>query len=295
MSFTEDIKNELCRTQLTDSCCASAVCLGILLYANRFAVDRIRLVSSSHEVRKRAQILFGALFGCELEIEGRDNALVIYDTDMIRRIYDWYGFQYKSSALSLNRAVVEEDCCKASFLRGCFLMGGYATAGKKGYHLELVTSHYNVSKQVATLLGEMQLEPGMVVRRGNYVLYYKNSELIETFLTSIGASGGAMDLMLKKVEKSLVNKINRSVNCETANLGKVVDAAARQIDAIERTERAGKFDTLSADLKETARLRREHSMASLSELAAMFDPPISKPSVITRLRRLIKISEELEQ
>ena len=77
--------------------------------------------------------------------------------------------------------------------------------------------------------------------------------------------------------------------------GKVVDAAARQIDAIDRIERAGKFDTLSADLKETARLRREHSMASLSELAAMFDPPISKPSVNNRLRRLIKISEELEQ
>ena len=103
MSFTEDIKNELCRTQLTDSCCASAECLGMLLYANRFAVDRIRLVSSSHEVRKRAQILFGALFGCELEIEGRDNALVIYDTDMIRRIYDWYGFQYKLGAQSQSR------------------------------------------------------------------------------------------------------------------------------------------------------------------------------------------------
>lgn len=295
MSFTEEIKNELCRTQILSSCCASAECLGMLLYGNRFAVDKIKLVSASSEVRKRAQILFGAIFGCNLKEDGRDNALMIDDTEVIKSIFDWYGFQYKSSALSLNRAIVEEECCKAAFLRGCFLMGGYATAGKKGYHLELVTSHYNVSKQVSTLLYELQMEPGAVVRRSNYVLYYKNSELIETFLTAIGATGSAMDLMLKKVEKSIVNHINRSVNCETANLSKVIDAAGKQINAINLIEEAGQFEDLPSDLKETALLRKQYSMVSLSELAAKFNPPISKPGVNSRLKRLIKISEELKK
>ncbi|MEA4921300.1 MAG: DNA-binding protein WhiA [Clostridiaceae bacterium] len=295
MSFTEDIKNELCKIPISSKCCASAEGLGMLLYGNRFAPDKIRLVSSVYSVRKRAQILIRALFGCELTEDGRDSALMINSVPVIKEVFEWYGFQYKSSALSLNRAFVEEDCCKAAFLRGCFLMGGYVTAGKKGYHLELVTPHFNVSKQVSTLLYELQMEPGAVTRRSNYVLYYKNSELIETFLSEIGATGGAMDIMLKKVEKALVNNVNRKVNCETANLDKVLDAAEKQLDAIRTIEIAGAFESLPSGLKETLMLRRDNPMASMSELAAMFDPPISKAGVNSRLKKLIKISEELKQ
>ena len=294
MSFTEEIKTELCRGPVPD-CCASAECLGMLLYCNNFAPDRIRLVAAMPEVRKRARMLFRRLFGAELlEEDEREEALILDDPESIRAVFDWYGFQYKSAALSLNRAVVEEDCCKAAFLRGCFLMGGYVTAGRGGYHLELVTPHYNVSRQVCTLLYEMDMEPGEVTRRSNYVLYYKNSERIETFLSDIGATGAAMDLMLTKVEKALVNKINRKVNCETANFDKTIDAANRQLDAIRDLEAAGAMEGLSSDLRQTARLRKENPMASLSELAAKFDPPISKPGVSSRLKKLVRLSEELK-
>lgn len=293
MSFTEEIKNELSRAQIGSDCCAAAECLGMLLYCNRFAPDRIRMVTASPDVRRRARTLFGECFGAELYEEGdREDALILDDPEIIRTIFDWYGFQYKNAALSLNRAVVEEECCKAAFLRGCFLMGGYVTAGKSGYHLELVTSHYNVSNQVATLLYEMEMEPGAVTRRSNYVLYYKNSERIETFLSAIGATGAAMDLMLQKVEKALVNKINRKVNCENANFDKTLDAANRQLDAIRHLEETGLLYELSDDLQMTAALRKANPMAPLSELAAMFDPPISKPGVSSRLKRLVKLSEE---
>ncbi|MBQ2691605.1 MAG: DNA-binding protein WhiA [Clostridia bacterium] len=292
MTFTEEIKNELCKSQITGSCCASAEALGMLLYGNRFAPEKIKLVSSSHEVRKRAQILFGGLFGCDFSEDGREDSLMNDDPELIRSIFEWYGYQYNNSALNLNRAVIEEECCKSSFLRGCFLMGGYVTAGKKGYHLELVTPHYSVSRQVSTLLYEMGMEPGSVTRRSNYVLYYKNSELIESFLTAIGATGAAMDLMLKKVEKALVNEVNRKVNCETANLSKTIDAANAQIDAIRYLDDHGHIEGLSSDLQLTAAIRVQFPMASLSELASKFDPPISKPGLSSRLKRLIKIAEE---
>ena len=138
------------------------------------------------------------------------------------------------------------------------------------------------------------MEPRQVMRRSNYVLYYKNSESIEAFLTTIGASGGAMELMLKKVEKSLVNRVNRSVNCETANLSRAADAAAKQTNAIERIHAAGQLDQLSRDLQETARLRLEHREDSLTELAARFEPPLSKPGLSARLRKLIRIAEEID-
>lgn len=295
MSFSEDIKNELCRSQIVKSCCASAECLGMLLYCSRFSPDKIRLVSSSFDVRKRAQILFGALFGCQLSEDGRDEALMIDDPDIIKTIYDWYGFRMNGSALSLNRAVIEEECCKASFLRGCFLMGGYVSDGRRGYHLELVTSHYSVSNQVATLLDELSMTPGTVVRRGNNVLYYKNSRYIEDFLTYIGAPNSAMDLMLRKIERSFANRINRDVNCETANFDKVVGAAGRQIAAIDRIEKAGLFEAMPRELQDTARLRKDNPMASLAELAALHTPPVSKPGLSSRFKRIIKYSEELEQ
>ncbi len=292
MSFTEDIKKELCKSQITSECCAGAEFLGMLLYSSRFTTDKIRIISSLGDVRKRAQILISALFGhqfCEEE-----NGLYTENAELIKAVFDRYGFQFRDMSVSLNRAVVEEDCCKASFLRGCFLTGGYVTAGKKGYHLELVTPHYNVSRQVSSLLYEMQLEPGTVTRRGNYVLYYKNSEIIENFLFVMGASGGAMDLMLKKVEKSLVNRINRKVNCETANLDKALLASEKQISAIKKLEQSGKLDELSSELKMTAELRKNNPLLSISELAALSDPPISKPGMSGRLRKLIKISEGLD-
>ena len=293
MSFSEDIKNELCRSQIVKSCCASAECLGMLLYCNRFSADKIKLVSASHEVRKRAQILFNALFGCQLTEDGRDEALMIDDPDIIKAIFDWFGFRPVGSSLSLNRAFIEEECCKASFLRGCFLMGGYASDGHRGYHLELVTSHYSVSNQVATLLDELSMTPGAVVRRGNNVLYYKNSRLIEDFLTYIGAPNSAMDIMLRKIERSFANRINRDVNCETANFDKVVGAAGRQIAAIERIEKAGRFDDLPSELRDTALLRKNNPMASLAELAALHEPPVSKPGLSSRFKRIVKYSEEL--
>lgn len=294
MSFTEEIKIELCRSPMTKSCCLSAEVLGLLLFCNRFGPDRIRLISSVSDVRRRVQSLFTALFGFAPEERENDNALVLEDIDSIRTVYDWFGFQLKTGAPSLNRAFVEEECCRASFLRGCFLMGGTVIAGKKGYHLELVTPHYSIAGQMGSFLYEMQMEPRQVMRRSNYVLYYKNSESIEAFLTTIGASGGAMELMLKKVEKSLVNRVNRSVNCETANLSRAADAAAKQTNAIERIHAAGQLDQLSRDLQETARLRLEHREDSLTELAARFEPPLSKPGLSARLRKLIRIAEEID-
>ncbi len=293
MSFTEEIKSELCRCPMNRSCCLSAEVLGLLLFCNRFEPDRIRLVSSSAEVRRRIESLFASLFGFQPE-EAGENALELHDPDELRALFDWYGFPRKNAAPSLNRAFVEEDCCRASFLRGCFLTGGTVTAGKKGYHLELVTPHYSVANQLSAFLYELHLEPRTVMRRGNYVLYYKNSEHIETFLTTVGATSGAMELMLRKVEKSLVNSVNRSVNCETANLGRTVNAVTAQLIAIDRLERAGKLKELSEDLKLTTDLRRRYDSDSLSELAARFDPPLSKPGLNARLKKLIRIAEEIE-
>ncbi len=291
MSFTTDTKNELCRLPLGAPCCVLAESLGMLLYANRFSEAGVRIQSDNPAVRRRAAALLHAAFRIEADMQG--SMLSVSDKDAVERIFAAFGYGRKSIALQLNRALVEEDCCKSAFLRGVFLAGGYLSDPGRSYHLELVTSHYNVSRQVMALLLDMSMAPGLLSRRGNYVLYYKDSALIEDFLSAAGATGAAMSLMLSKVEKELRNNVNRKVNCETANLDKTLDAAARQIAAIEKLRAAGVLQTLPEPLRATAEARVQNPELSLSELLPLFDPPITRPGLNNRIRRLMKLAEEL--
>ena len=181
-----------------------------------------------------------------------------------------------------------------SLLRGAFLAGGSVTDPEKRYHLELATNHIQASREVSTLLEECGFLPRSVQRAGSSVIYFKQSEHIEDFLTAIGAPVAAMDIMTAKVDKSIRNGANRAMNCDMANVNKTVSAAEVQLDAIERLHRAGRWETLPEKLQQTARLRRENPELSLQQLADKHTPPLSKSCLNHRLRKLVEISEEVE-
>lgn len=296
MSLTQDIKEELCRQSPGKSCCCRAECYGLLLFAAMFSASRLRLQSDHPAVRRRARLLLRQAVGAEWE-ERPDcaHALTLEDPEALARVFAAFGYEYKNAALHLNRAVVEESCCCRAFLRGAFLAGGYLSAPGKGYHLELTISHYNAAKETALLLEEMGLPCGFVARRGNYVLYYKDSAVIEDIIGQMGAPAAAMAFRLKKVEKDFRNNLNRKVNCETANLDKTVEAAARQCLAIRALQQAGVYESLPQALRQTAQIRLEHPEESLSELLRHFDPPISKPGLSNRMRKLEQEARRLKE
>ena len=124
------------------------------------------------------------------------------------------------------------------------------------------------------------------------MLYFKQSNSIEDFLTLLGAPVAAMDIMEAKVEKELNNKVNRRCNCDDANTSKVVDAAQEQLAAIRRLEDSGRLESLPQKLLQAARARQENPESSLTELAGLMEPPITKSSMSHRLRRLVELSEE---
>ena len=111
-------------------------------------------------------------------------------------------------------------------------------------------------------------------------------------LTTIGSPVCAMRIMEAKVEKDLRNGVNRRVNCETANLGKAVDAAQEQLAAIRRLREMGRLEQLPVKLSQAALAREENPSASLTELAAMMEPPITKPAMNHRLKKLVEMSKE---
>ena len=144
------------------------------------------------------------------------------------------------------------------------------------------------------LLLDLGFRPKHTSRNGVGVLYFKQSNGIEDILTLLGAPVCAMAVMEAKVEKELRNGVNRRVNCDTANLTKVVDAAQDQLAAIRRLRKSGEWDRLPQKLRETAALREENPEATLQELGEMFDPPLTKSAVNHRMRKLIELSRPPE-
>ena len=301
MSFSSNVKAELCKDSLSKKSCAVAEGYGVLLYCNTFSSTEIRIITESRDFAARLPRLFKKAFGITFDqepaVQDRGKLqFAISSEDKIAKIFETLQMDLKASlTLHVNFGMLEEEAECMAYLRGAFLAGGSVTDPAKRYHLEMTTSHYKVSRETCALLIECGFSPKELSRGGNNILYFKQSDYIEDFLTAIGAQVSAMGVMEAKVEKDLRNGVNRRVNCETANLTKVVDASMGQMAAIRGLEEAGELDKLPGKLRETALLRRENPEATLQELAAMLNPPITKSAINHRMRKLLELARALEE
>lgn len=183
------------------------------------------------------------------------------------------------------------DDCIIYYLRGIFMKYGTISDPDKSYHLEIITdSHYQM-ESLYNILSDNGLEPKKIIRKNNYIVYYKESEMIVDFLNLIGANKSAFYMLNTKIRKEIRNNANRLANCDTANIDKTVSAANNQINAIKKLISDGIIDNLSEELKETAYLRLDNSDITLSELAELHVPPISKSGVNHRLKKLTEIAK----
>ena len=298
-SFSAAAKAEICRLIPQRQCCALAECFGILLYCNNFQADSIRIITESREFAYILPKLFKKAFDLSFDSFpslAAPGKLVfqIWDGEKIERIMESFGFNSGSTlALHVNFPVIEEDCCKNAFLRGVFLAGGSVTDPVKGYHIEVATTHQSVARETDAIIREvMGFSPKMAQRSGGQVLYLKQSDLISDFLTCLGAPVAAMTIMETRLEKELNNKVNRRCNCDDANTSKVVEAAQEQLAAIRVLRKTGAWEKLPGKLKDAAVAREKNPSASLSELASMMQPPITKPAMNNRMKKLLALSKE---
>lgn len=302
LSFSASAKSEICETLPQDRCCALAECFGILLFCNSFSSDSIRIITESQDFAHILPKLIKRAFGFGFDILPGENPsgkmlFQITDTGKISAIKRAFGLDGPDIlSVHLNMPVVEDDCCRTSFFRGAFLAGGSVTDPSKGYHLELTTIHQSVARECYVLFREnMGFYPKLASRSGNQVLYLKQNEQISDFLTFLGAPIAAMGIIEAKLEKELNNKVNRRCNCDDANISKIVEAAREQIGAIRTLREKNLFDLLPDKLKVAAAAREENPEAALAELAGMMNPPISKPAMSHRLKRLVELAKETEE
>ena len=300
VSFASAAKAEVCKYLPTKRCCALAECFGILLYCNSFQFDGIRIITESREFAYILPKLFKKAFDIAFDSYpslASPGKLVfqIWEEEKIERIMAAFGFSQEDTlSLHVNYPIVEEECCKAAFLRGAYLAGGSVTDPEKGYHMELSTTHQSVARETNLLIREaMSFLPKLAARGGGQVLYLKQSEQISDFLAYLGAPVAAMGIMETRLEKELNNKVNRRCNCDDANTSKVVEAAQDQLAAIRFLRERELIDKLPEKLKQAALARENNPSASLSELAAMMEPEITKPAMNNRMKKLVQLAKEL--
>ncbi len=198
----------------------------------------------------------------------------------------------KSDDNSEKIAEIYEKCrcegCKSTFVRGLFLLYGSVTDPKKQYHLDFSFRHEHEAEAVSEILARLGFDFHKTVRRERHVLYIKESAAIEDFLVFIGAQAAAFEIMNSKIVREISNSANRQVNCDTANIEKSLSSRKKYAEAVKKLTESGKINTLSDELRETARLVTENEQYTLTDLGRMLNPPVSKSGVRHRLLKILE-------
>lgn len=301
MSFAHETKTALVDTalQIKHQCCRRAFLYGALYGAGTFSRQRIKLVTTCEPfaellvrwldeqdhitanlyITERKTGAEGERSGCKITIPQKREA---------EKLFGSFGYAPDIAETEIMSGMFHCQGCEPSFVRGAFISAGTITDPEKGYHLEMSFA-MAAAESLSGLLTDAGLEPKMMSRRGESVLYYKDSESIENFLAYIGANTAAFTIMNKKIERELRSGANRIANGEMANIGKTVAAAADQINAINNLIRSGEIERIPEELKQTAYLRLENEDATLAALAEMHTPPITKSGVNHRLKKLVEL------
>ena len=292
MSFSSETKEELCRSPLSRSCCALAEAYGVLLYCHTFDRREIRIITAGDAFVQRLPKLFRRAFGVSFDtVPAQDSrgkrTFLVSDPDKLLTILSAFGQESRVSR-HINFGVLENECCRSAFLRGAFLAGGSVNDPSKRYHLELLTGHAAVGREMMALLREMGLSPRESSRNGASIIYFKQAEAIEDALTMMGAPLASMGFMQARMQRFMNSAVNRKVNCDSANADKIVAAAAQQLAAIRELERLYGLTALPDVLQETAMLRIANPEASLTDLARLADPPVTKSCMGHRMKKLLE-------
>ena len=307
MSFSSDVKRELCNIPLGEKEHQYAECYGMLLFARKFSSREIVLKTENLYVARRFEHLLLNLFNpiiekiSTLKFKNTDTMLhkvtVVLKEDC-HRIYEDFGHTLKDVNLRINRANLENDYLYPYFFRGAFLSCGSVSDPQKGFHLELTVKYKALSENFLLLLNEIDLfttSAKITSRSGSYVIYFKGNDRICDFLGYIGAGNSVMYMMEASAYKELRNKANRKRNSEIANLQKLATASAIQSNAIQKIMDTKGLSSLPDELKEIAILRYDNPDMSLKELGENLQKPISRSGVNHRLQRIMKIAEAIKE
>ncbi len=315
MSFSSTTKNELSRLPIESRCCAIAELAAIVRMCGTIQISGMRRVNlkfatENAAIARRIFTLLKMLYNTDVEVMVRRNRqlkknnnylIVINSTDITKAILEDVGFLtnedigFYDASYKIPENLIKNRCCKRAYIRGAFLGGGSISNPEKTYHMEFVTNSEEHGLDLSNIINSFDLSSKIVIRKDNYVVYIKEGEQLVDILNIMGAHQALLKFEDIRVFKDVRNNINRLVNCETANLGKTIDASLRQVENIEYIDNRIGIKKLPKNLQEIALLRLEYREASLKELGTKLNPPVGKSGVNHRFRKIEEIAEELKR
>ncbi len=283
MSFSSEVKEELSKIgNLANKSSVKAELYGYYCSANvseerglmRFSTE------SEYNINRFSKLLNNVnISKYDIEMQGNKFSISISreESKILKENFEKFDVGSK-----------EEE--EKGYVRGAFLGGGSINNPKNKYHIEVKLKNMDMAEKIIDILDKSNINFKILQIKNNCSIYSKEGEEISKFLAFIEASRSVLKFEEIRVYRDMRNNINRLVNCETANLTKTVAAAVKQIEAINKLKKSGKFNELPENLKEIANLRIANPEASLVELGQMLKEPIGKSGVNYRLNTIIKMS-----
>lgn len=271
----------------------------MILFCRTIEADRIVFQSESIVVAEMFEKLFAGVFKDSSLMERseriRKSGATLYSFEIngaekTKKILSRYHISPEKRSIDSELIVNNSH---GEFAAGIFLACGSVNDPSKEYHLEFTVPEETLAKELKKMLSGIGVNAKSVLRRGQHIVYVKESESIEDTLTFIGAQQCTLELMNVKIFKDVRNKANRIANCDAANIDKVVNAALRQIEDIKLIAETTGFDELSEELREVAELRLSNTDMSLQEIGESLSVPISRSGVNHRFKKIAKIAEEI--
>lgn len=283
MSFSTDVKEELSKlSNLADKDCVKAELYGYINTANIFkSSNSIKFTTESeYNINRFSKLLNNVnILEYSIDLVGKNYSIMVHKKDKM-----------KLDSLYENYEISTRENEEKSFVRGAFLGSGSINNPKNKYHIEIILNDLKIAEMIIEILKKYGVIFKILNNKTKISIYSKDGEEISKFLAFIGANTAVIKFEEIRVYRDMRNNVNRIVNCETANLNKTVNAAIKQIEAIKKLQKEGKFNSLPDNLKELANLRIENPEASLIELGQMLKEPIGKSGVNYRLNTIIKMA-----
>ena len=275
-----------------------AACYGLACFAKRFDANGLLIQTEQEQTAGYARRCFA---GCGIggAVRRRDHAsgpvyeFCIDAPDEAARMHALFGTTGRELSLQIDPRLLEGRGCLGAYIGAAFLCCGTVTDPQKGYHLEFTTPRTNLARDFEGLLAEHEFAPRRSRRKGVNVVYLKACAHIQALLLFMGAEEAAGRMERQSAVRSVRNRVNRTTNCETANLGKTVRANAAAVRALRYLEEQDALDALPEPLRETARKRLAYPELSLAALCETIDPRPSKSGLAHRLKRLEELAADL--
>ena len=284
MSFSSDIKEELSKVNnLKNKTILEAEFLGYILTGNTTNSEEVLefITENEFNIERFYRILFNLEIEYDPEIRGKVFVATIKKNEKVEKLME----------IKLDQ---NEEIQKA-IVKGAFLGAGSITDPNKQYHLEILFQERSNAEYVLNICKNFGVYLKVLENKNKVQLYIKDGEEISKFLALLGANRGVLSFEDVRITKEIKNNVNRLVNCETANLNKIVNASVNQVNDIKLIQKLNKFEELPEDLKEIAILRLENPDMSLKALGELLENPIGKSGVNHRLQKIHDFAEELRQ